>query len=305
MRLYILILFVFLSLSCKQEAPRATNMNTTANKAAANAAATVQTNNGGVVPVYTYEIVKTYPHDPKAFTEGLFFRDGFLYESTGETGESNLRKVELETGKVLQQKNLARTSFGEGTSIIGDKIYQLTWQEGTAFVYNAATLEPLEQLRYQGEGWGLTNDGTNLIMSDGTHLIKFIDPKTFSTVRTVAVLQDNGKPLFLLNELEYIKGEIWANIWHSEQAQTGTTQGYLPNIAKPNRIVRIDPNGGKILGWIDLDGISPEDNKRDSENTLNGIAYDAANDRIFVTGKNWKNLFEIKVKPKAEPSPKS
>jgi glutamine cyclotransferase len=146
--------------------------------------------------------------------------------------------------------------------------------------------KPLQEFKYSGEGWGLTNDKTNLIMSDGTHVIRIIEPETFKLVRTLVVLDETGKPLLDLNELEYVKGEIWANIWHSEK------------IGKPNHIVRIDPNSGKLLGWIDLQGISPEDVRRDSENTLNGIAYDEAGDRIFVTGKNWRNLFEIKIKAK-------
>jgi glutaminyl-peptide cyclotransferase len=300
MRLYLLILFVTLSLACTKE-PVRSNTNMNVNKTNANVAAKTPQITAVNAPVYTYEVVNTYKHDQNAFTEGLFFHNGFLYESTGEKGKSNLRKIELESGKVVQQENLSKQSFGEGTTVLNGKIYQLTWQEERGFIYDAATMKPAGEFRYQGEGWGLTNDGTNLIMSSGMHIIKFINPETFETVRTISVLQENGKPLFLINELEYIKGEIWANIWHSEDKETGTTQGYLPNIEKPNYIVRIDPQTGKILGWIDLDGISPDDTKRDSENTMNGIAYDAATDRIFVTGKNWKNLFEIKVKPKGEP----
>ena len=253
-----------------------------------------------VLPVSTYEVVKKYPHDPKAFTQGLVYRDGFLYESTGELGESSLRKVELETGKVLQKFELAKDLFGEGMTILGDKIYQITWRNGVAYEYNLSDFKMLREFTYTGEGWGLTTDGTNLIMSDGTHMLKLISPENFKTSRNIAVLQDNGKPLFLLNELEYVKGEVWSNIWHSEDSDTSTTQGRMPNISKPNYIARIDPTSGKIVGWIDLAGISPEDQNDDdkSENTLNGIAYDEAGDRIFVTGKNWKNLYEIKLKPK-------
>lgn len=298
MRFFTLILFTIFAVSCKTD--------NSGNRPNVNADSTVNVNkttnssvqNTDKPPIYTYEIVNTFKHDPKAFTEGLFFHNGFLYESTGEEGRSNLRKVELESGKVLQQNNLSPRSFGEGTTVLNGKIYQLTWQEGKAFVYDAEKFSLLKEFSYQGEGWGLTTDGTNLIMSDGTHILKFIDPETFKTARSVAVLQASGKPLFLINELEFIKGEIWANIWHSEETETGTTQGRLPNIGKPNHIVRIDPNTGKILGWIDLAGISPDDSERDSENTMNGIAYDAAADRIFVTGKNWKNLFEIKIKLK-------
>lgn len=300
MRLYLLIFIVFLlSASCKKETARPNaNMNVnqqsaTANKSpttnAATATPTTTAAATGNVPVYTYEVVNTYKHDPTAFTEGLFFRDGFLYESTGEEGKSNLRKVELATGKVVQQHDMKADSFGEGTTVLSGKIYQLTWQEETAYVYDADTFNPLKEFRYAGDGWGLTNDGTNLYMTDSTHVIRVIDPETFKTVRTIPVFREDGKPLMQINELEWIKGEIWANVWHSEQPGV---------LGKPNHIARIDPQTGKLLGWIDLDNISPDDSKRDPENTLNGIAYDAASDRIFVTGKQWKKLFEIKVKPK-------
>jgi glutaminyl-peptide cyclotransferase len=284
MRLFILITFSLLVVSCKTETPSNVpnvNTNAVANK-------TVSSNNqpADKVPVYTYEIVNTFKHDPQAFTQGLFFHDGFLYEGTGQFGKSELRKVELETGKVVQKVNLAKSSFGEGATILNDKIYQLTWQEGQGFIYDAATFKLLGNFGYAGEGWGLTNDGKNPIMSDGTHILRVVEPETFKTIRTLVVNTENGRPLMKINELEYIKGEIWANVWHSE------------DIGKPNYIARIDSTSGKLLGWIDLGGISPDDVERDDENTLNGIAYDAAGDRIFVTGKNWKKLFEIKIKPK-------
>jgi glutamine cyclotransferase len=284
MRLFILITFGLLVASCKTETPSNVpnvNINAVANK-------TVSSNNQptGKVPVYTYEIVNTFKHDPQAFTQGLFFHNGFLYEGTGQFGKSELRKVELETGRVVQKVGLAKSSFGEGTTILNDKIYQLTWQEGNGFIYDAATFNLLGNFGYAGEGWGLTNDGKNLIMSDGTHILRIVEPETFKTIRTLVVNNENGRPLMKINELEYINGEIWANIWHSE------------DIGKPNHIARIDPASGKLSGWIDLNGISPDDIERDEENTLNGIAYDAANDKIFVTGKNWKKLFEIKIKPK-------
>ena len=284
MRLYFLIFIVSIAVACNETPNKSNSVNVNAaGKANSNTAKTRAT-----VPVYTYEIVKTYPHDSNAFTQGLVFRDGVLYESTGEYGDSTLRKVDLSSGKVLQKQDVAEDFFAEGMTILNDKIYQITWRERTAFVYDL-NFKLLKEMRYQGDGWGLTNDGTNLIMSDGTHVIRFVNPENFQTVRTVAVFRENGQPLMNLNELEYVKGEIWANIWHSEQ----------PNIVgKPNYIARIDPNSGKLLGWIDLSGISPEDVSRDSENTLNGIAYDEASDRIFVTGKNWRKLFEIKVKPK-------
>jgi glutaminyl-peptide cyclotransferase len=270
------------------------------NNSAANANRTLAAPNqtADKIPVYTYEIVNTFKHDPKAFTQGLVYENGFLYESTGQTGESTLRKVELESGKVLQKHDVDDDIFAEGMTILNGKIYQITWQDGVSFVYDLADLKPLQELKYNGEGWGLTNDGANLIMSDGTHILKFLDPQTFKTVRALPVFQETGKPLYLLNELEYVKGEIWANIWHSEEKTTGTTQGQLPNIGKPNYIARINPESGRVVGWIDLANISPEDSGKDGENTLNGIAYDAAGDRIFVTGKNWKRLFEIKLKAK-------
>ncbi len=286
MRFILLILFAVFAVSCKTDTnvnrPNV-NTNSTAN-ASKNINSAAPTTDK--IPVYSYDVVNTFKHDSKAFTEGLFFHDGFLYESTGQEGKSDLRRTELESGKIVRQAKLPSDSFGEGTTILGDKIYQLTWQEERGFVYDAATFKQTGTFEYQGEGWGLTNDGTNLIMSDGTSVIRIIDPQNFKLIRTLSVLDERGKPLMKINELEYIKGEIWSNVWHSEE------------IGKPNHIARIDPNNGKLLGWIDLGGISPDDVSRDSENTLNGIAYDAAADRVFVTGKNWKNLFEIKIKPK-------
>ena len=249
----------------------------------------------GPAPVYGYEVVKSYPHDPKAFTEGLFFYDGFLYESTGEEGKSSLRKVELETGKVVQKWDMPREDFGEGIAMIGDKIYQLTWRQRLGRVFDAKDFKLLKEFTYEGDGWGMTTDGTNLILDQGTHVLKVMDPETFKTIRTIPVMREDGKPLMQINELEWIKGELWANVWHSEQADI---------LGKPNYSARIDPNTGKLLGWIDLAGISPDDQAKGddpydpkAENTLNGIAYDASADRIFVTGKNWKKLYEIKLTP--------
>lgn len=286
MRLFLLISLVVFFFSCKTEKPvNRSNVNTNP-VANTNKAVNSPTPTANKIPVYTYEIVNTFKHDSQAFTEGLFFHNGFLYESTGQEGKSDLRKVELESGKIVQQFKLSPESFGEGTTILNDKIYQLTWQEHRAFVYEAETFKLLKQFEYAGDGWGLTNDGKNLYMTDSSYIIRVVDPDNFATIRTLPVFDEAGKPLFKINELEFIKGEIWANVWHSEE------------IGKPNHIARIDPNSGKLLGWIDLGGISPDDVKRDEENTLNGIAYDAGGDRIFVTGKNWKKLFEIKVKPK-------
>jgi glutamine cyclotransferase len=256
-------------------------------------------NNSGqqtAVPVYGYEVVNTYPHDPKAFTEGLFYSDGYLYESTGEENQSSLRKVELTTGKVVQQWKNPANEFGEGIARIGDKIYQLTYQDGIARAFDAKTFEVQKEFTYQGEGWGMTTDGTNLIFDQGTHVLKIVDPATFQTVRTLPVMQPNGRPLMQINELEIIKGELWSNIWHSEKPDI---------LGHPNYIARIDLSTGKVIGWIDLNGISPDDVPAPdhindpydpkAENTLNGIAYDADNDRIFVTGKDWKHLYEIRV----------
>jgi glutamine cyclotransferase len=241
------------------------------------------------LPVYGYEVVKSYTHDPRAFTEGLFFNDGFLYESTGEEGRSSLRKVELETGKIVQKWDNPPEDFGEGTAMIGEKIYQLTWRQGLGRVFDAKTFKVVKEFSYLGEGWGMTTDGTSLFITQSTHVIKVMDPETFATVRTIPVMREDGRPLMQINELEWIKGELWANVWHSEDPEI---------LGKPNYIARIDPSSGKLLGWINLAGISPDDQGRpeQQENTLNGIAYDSANDRIFVTGKQWKKIYEIKVK---------
>jgi glutaminyl-peptide cyclotransferase len=289
MRLIILLVATAFAFSCSGDSGGNKNINAVSNSNAKPKA--------GPAPVYTYEIVKSYPHDPNAFTEGLYYKDGFLYESTGEEKKSSLRKVDLETGKIVKKWDLPPEDFGEGIAEVNGKIYQLTWKQQLGRVFDANDFKLLQEFNYQGDGWGMTTDGTNLILDQSTHIIKFMDPNTFKTVRTMPVFREDGRPLIQINELEWIKGEIWANIWHSED----------PNIlGKPNYIVRIDPSSGKILGWIDLAGISPDDQPKDddpydpkAENTLNGIAYDAANDRIFVTGKKWKKLYEIKVKPKA------
>ncbi len=230
-------------------------------------------------PTYGFEVVNSWPHDAKAFTQGLIFHDGALVESTGQYGESTLRRVELETGKVLKQVEVPPQFFGEGVALLGGKLYQLTWQGKRGFVYDPQTFEKRGEFRYDGEGWGLTHDGRSLILSDGTNQLRFIDPETFRVTRTVSVF-DRGRPLRDLNELEYVRGEIYANIWHDQ------------------RIVRLDPQTGKVLGWIDLRGIIPRSELADEEAVLNGIAYDAEGDRLFVTGKLWPRLFEIKLKQK-------
>jgi glutaminyl-peptide cyclotransferase len=241
-----------------------------------------------LLPVAGYDIVKRYKHDKNAFTQVLLFRDDFLYESTGQYGDSTLRKVDISTGKVLQKHDLPKDFFAEGIALVGEEIFQLTWQSGVGFVYSLKDFKVLREFRYSGQGWGLTFDGTNLYHSDGSHVIRVVNPKNYETIRTIVVNDSNGNPLMNLNELEWVKGEIWANIWHSE------------NIGKPNHIARIDPKTGKLLGWINLAKLSPSDTIADEENTMNGIAYDPENERIFVTGKNWKNLYEIKLKELAQ-----
>jgi len=227
---------------------------------------------------WTYEVVKTFPHDQKAFTQGLVFENGFLYEGTGLNGRSELRKVELETGRVLQTRKLPDKFFGEGITIHGDRIIQLTFQSRVGFVYNKETFEPLQQFNYPTEGWGLTQDGDYLIMSDGTPMLYFLDPETFAQDHKVMVL-DQDSPVWGLNELEYIDGQIYANVWPTE------------------RIVRIDPATGGVIGWIDLEGILLPEDHSEPVDVFNGIAYDAANGRLFVTGKFYPKLFEIKLVP--------
>lgn len=231
------------------------------------------------VPVYGYEIVNTFPHDPTAFTQGLVFHDGALIESTGIAGRSTLRRVELKTGRVLQSIDVPPEYFAEGMTLLGGKIYQLTWEAGKGFVYDQTTLRKTGEFAYQGEAWGLTHDGRFLILSDGSSEIRFLDPNTFEVKRTIAVSHRSG-PLQQINELEYIQGEIFANIWHQDQ------------------VARIDPQDGKVTGWIDLSKLLSPGEARDREAVLNGIAYDAAGDRLFVTGKYWPKLFELKLRQK-------
>jgi glutaminyl-peptide cyclotransferase len=234
----------------------------------------------GLVPAAcaadAYRIVHTYPHDRQAYTQGLLYQDGHLYESTGLNGRSSLRMVDLETGRVLQSVPVPSRYFAEGLASWGSTLIQLTWQSHIAFVYDRFSFRLLRTLHYEGEGWGLAQDGRNMILSDGTATLRFLDPATFREVRRV-VVKDRGSPISQLNELEYIHGEIYANVWHSD------------------RIARIAPDTGKVLGWLDLTGILPENQRSDPEAVLNGIAYDATHDRLFVTGKLWPELFEIKV----------
>jgi glutamine cyclotransferase len=226
----------------------------------------------------TYKIVHTYPHDRQAFTQGLLYKDGHLYESTGLPGRSSLRMVDLATGRVLQSVPVPSPHFAEGLASWGSTLVQLTWQSHVAFVYDRFSFRLLRTLPFEGEGWGLTADGKSLILSDGTATLKFLDPATLRVVRTVDV-KDGDMPVPQLNELEYIHGQVYANVWHTD------------------RIARIAPATGKVLGWIDLGGLLLAGQVTDPEGVLNGIAYDAAHNRLFVTGKLWPSLFEIKVVP--------
>jgi glutamine cyclotransferase len=228
----------------------------------------------GSPPVFTYRIVNTHPHDPRAYTQGLIYKDGFLYESTGRHGESSIRKVRLETGQVLQQHDVDAKYFGEGMTDWRGSLLQLTWKAGLGFVYDLASFKPARTFAYSGEGWGLTHDSTRLIMSDGSARLRFLDPVTFRETGSIDV-RDRARPVWQLNELEFIKGEIYANVWQTE------------------RIARISPTTGDVLGWVDLTGIWPGRPKADQDAVLNGIAYDAAGDRLFVTGKWWPHVYEI------------
>jgi glutaminyl-peptide cyclotransferase len=240
-----------------------------------------QVPNGTNLPVFGYQVVRAYPHDATAFTQGLQYVDGVFYEGTGLNGRSSIRKVKLETGEVLEKRDVPAQYFGEGITVWKSDLIELTWQSQVAFVYDKATLQPRRTFTYVGEGWGLTHDGVNLIMSDGTDRLRFLDPATFVERRRIWVT-DGDLPVRNLNELECVKGEILANIWQTDY------------------IARIAPDG-HVQGWIDLSGLlSPSESRtvQASGGVLNGIAYDAGKDRLFVTGKLWPKLFEIKIVPK-------
>jgi glutaminyl-peptide cyclotransferase len=226
---------------------------------------------------FSYRVVNRFPHDRTAFTQGLEYRDGFLYEGTGLNGRSTLRRVKLETGEVLQQIRIGEAFFGEGITVLPKEIVQLTWQAGMGFVYDRETLRMLHTFNYPGEGWGLTNDGKRIFMSDGTAQLRRWDLNTLAEQQRITV-NDNGHEVASLNELEWVKGEIYANVWQTD------------------RIARISPETGKVTAWINLRGILP-DAERAQADVLNGIAYDAAKDRLFVTGKLWPTLFEIQLVP--------
>jgi glutamine cyclotransferase len=227
------------------------------------------------IPLLSAKILKTYPHDPHAFTQGLEYFDGFLYESTGETGQSSLRKVDLESGKVLQKTDLASEYFGEGLTIFRGKIYQLTWLSKIGFVYDVKSFRKLRDFHYYGEGWGLAHDESNLILSDGTNTLRFLDPETFAVVRTLEVYA-GAEAVTNLNELECIGNDIYSNVWHA------------------NRIARIDARTGQVRDWIDFSALAAREQK-EPEGVLNGIAFDPARHRFFVTGKDWAHLFEVQI----------
>ena len=224
-----------------------------------------------------YKIVHVYPHDPEAFTQGLVYIDGHLYESTGLYGKSSIRMVDLSTGQVLQRYNLPAEYFSEGLTTWGSNLVQLTWKSETGFVYDRFSFALRRTFHYKGEGWGLTHDEKALILSDGTAVLCFLDPQSFRETKRISVEDENGHPLKNLNELEYIHGEIYANLWQTD------------------RIVRISPRTGRVLGWIDLSGLIDKHQLANADAVLNGIAYDSKRDRVFVTGKLWPSLFEIKV----------
>ncbi len=231
------------------------------------------------VPVYSYELVKTYPHDTQAFTEGLFYLNGFLYESTGLERQSSIRKEKLETGEVLQKIDIPPQYFGEGIVNWKNRLISLTWKSEVGFVYDLNTLKVQRHFAYKGEGWALTQDGKRLIMSDGTPELRFLDPETLKETGRVTVTYD-GKPVPQVNELEWVKGKIYANVWHTDM------------------LIIVDPTRGDVTGVVDLTGLMPTSQRPPGpDSVLNGIAYDAVHDRLFVTGKNWPKLFEIRVLP--------
>ncbi|HEY0796785.1 MAG TPA: glutaminyl-peptide cyclotransferase [Acidisarcina sp.] len=227
-------------------------------------------------PVEGYKVVARYPHSAESYTEGFFYLDGLFYEGTGMNGRSKVMAIEPKTGKVVQQIDLAPQYFGEGIVDWGPNIYEWTWQSHVCFVYDRFSLRMIKQFPYRGEGWGMTRTAKEIITSDGTSALRFRDPETFKEVRHITV-KDGARPIEQLNELEYIKGEIYANVWHSD------------------RIARISPRDGHVIAWIDLTGLLPENQRINEESVLNGIAYDAQHDRLFVTGKQWPTIFEIKV----------
>jgi glutamine cyclotransferase len=237
-------------------------------------------------PEYTFTVVRVFPHDTSAYTQGLAYRDGFLYEGTGRNGQSSLRKVRLETGEVLQRVNLGAEFFGEGVTIVRDQVFQLTWKSGVGFAYDVKDFRLLRKVSYSGEGWGLATNGRELFLSGGTAEIRILDPETFQEKRRLKV-HDGSTAVDQLNELEFVEGQIFANVWHT------------------NRIARISPQTGEIVGWIDLSGLLSSVYRLEPEAVLNGIAYDPVGKRLFVTGKLWPSVFEITLKRRGIAPPKN
>jgi glutamine cyclotransferase len=243
-------------------------------------------NNAGqeTTPIYTYRVVNTYPHDHRAFTQGLAYDGGFLFEGTGQRGRSELRRVELETGKILQARRMPSRFFGEGVTVFARSVVQLTWQSHVGFVYDKDNFRLQREFTYPTEGWGITHDGQRLVMSDGTSTLRFLDPATLAEVGRIRVYDSDGA-VTGLNELEYVKGEIFSNVWRSDC------------------LVRIDPETGRVVGVVNLEGLLRREDRREPTGVLNGIAYDASRDRLFVTGKLWPRLFEIALRGAGRETP--
>ena len=253
--------------ACSTERPLAERV-TVENPPAAESQPTVRT--------YSYVVIEKYPHDLSAFTQGLVLFNGVFLESTGQYGQSSIRRVDIRTGKVKKIERLDDRYFGEGMTVLNGAVYMITWLNQTGIVFDPVSLKKIDSFSYAGEGWGLTNDGTNLIMSNGSHVLSVIDPKSHAVQRSIAVTL-NGSPVGQLNELEWIEGEIWANVWRSD------------------RIVSINPTSGQVTGMIDLTGLLPDSERRVSTDVLNGIAYNAQAKAIYITGKNWPHVYLIKI----------
>jgi glutaminyl-peptide cyclotransferase len=235
---------------------------------------------GYAAPVFGYKVVAKYPHSTASYTEGLFYLDGLFYEGTGLEGQSALMAIEPQSGRIVQKRNLPAQYFGEGIVDWGANVYEWTWQSHVCFVFDRFSLRPVKQFTYSGEGWGMTRTVKEIITSDGSAILRFRDPETFQETRHL-VVKDGAEQVDRLNELEFIKGEIYANVWHTD------------------RIARISPRDGHVIAWIDLSGLLPADQMVNGESVLNGIAYDPKGDRLFVTGKQWPAIFEIKVVPRS------
>lgn len=267
--LAVALVAVLLIFASRNSAPEGQSNGTSANKAT--------TASDGQARQVSYEVVNSYPHDPTSFTQGLLWHNGGFCESTGQYGQSKLRRLEFPSGKVLKETSLSPELFGEGLALVDSRLVQLTWKSHRGFVYDLNSFRLLQEFTYDTEGWGLTYDGKNLILSDGSSDLFYLDPETFKPVKKLAVKM-NGRPIRELNELEFIDGEIWANVWQTDL------------------ILRIDPSTGQVTSFLELQGILAPSDKTGSEDVLNGIAYDAEHKRIFVTGKLWPRIFEIKIK---------